>query len=129
MVLPFGQGPLHRLLIHQVAYVEKRKPRPGSYFSTALMRTMLPSWMRSRRQPHPAYFLATETTSRRCAHQLFAGPPVSGACSPGEGHSSWAVSAARAILPGSPEEPRSLRPCRPASRTSSGFFRSGRWWP
>jgi hypothetical protein len=46
--------------------VEKRKPRSGSYFSTALMRPMLPSWMRSSNgRPIPRYFLATDTTSRR----------------------------------------------------------------
>src|SRR5215211_3603792 len=51
-------------LIHQVAYVENRKPRSGSYFSTAFISPMLPSWIRSSKgSPYPRYFLATETTS------------------------------------------------------------------
>jgi hypothetical protein len=46
--------------------VEKRKPRSGSNFSTAFIRPMLPSWIRSSKgSPMPRYFLATETTSLR----------------------------------------------------------------
>src|SRR5215212_827765 len=51
-------------LIHQVAYVENRKPLSGSYFSTAFISPILPSWIRSSKgKPIPRYFLATETTS------------------------------------------------------------------
>ena len=40
------------------------KPLSGSYFSTAFISPMLPSWMRSSKgKPIPLYFLATETTS------------------------------------------------------------------
>jgi hypothetical protein len=35
------------LRIHQVAYVEKRKPLRWSNFSTARTRPNVPSWMRS----------------------------------------------------------------------------------
>ena len=35
-------------LIHHVAYVEKRQPALGSNFSTAFIRPMLPSSMRSK---------------------------------------------------------------------------------
>src|SRR5918995_277652 len=53
-------------LTHQVAYVENLQPRSGSNFSTAFIRPMLPSWMRSSKgSPIPRYFLATLTTSLR----------------------------------------------------------------
>ena len=52
--------------IHQVAYVENLKPRRYSYLSTARIRPVLPSWMRSRNdRPRLRYFLAIDTTSRR----------------------------------------------------------------
>ena len=54
--------------IHHVAYVENLKPFSKSNFSTARMRPMLPSWMRSRNDiPRPMYFFAIDTTSRRLA--------------------------------------------------------------
>jgi hypothetical protein len=54
--------------IHHVAYVENLKPFSKSNFSTARMRPMLPSWMRSRKDmPRPMYFFAIDTTSRRLA--------------------------------------------------------------
>src|SRR5829696_1819637 len=53
-------------LIHQVAYVEKRKPFSGSNLSAARMRPTLPSWMRSPKgSPIPRYFFATGMTSLR----------------------------------------------------------------
>ena len=52
--------------IHQVAYVENLYPRRYSYFSTAFMRPVLPSWIRSRKErPRLRYFFAIETTRRR----------------------------------------------------------------
>ena len=54
--------------IHHVAYVENLKPFSKSNFSTARIRPMLPSWMRSRNDiPRPMYFFAIDTTSRRLA--------------------------------------------------------------
>ncbi len=41
-------------LIHHVAYVLKRYPRRQSYFCTARMSPMLPSWIRSSKgRPRP----------------------------------------------------------------------------
>ena len=52
--------------IHQVAYVENLKPRRQSNFSTARMRPMIPSWIRSSSEsPWPWYFFAIDTTRRR----------------------------------------------------------------
>ena len=52
--------------IHHVAYVQNLKPRRYSYLSTARIRPVLPSWIRSRKlRPRLRYFLAIETTSRR----------------------------------------------------------------
>ena len=54
--------------IHHVAYVENLKPFSKSNFSTARIRPMLPSWMRSRNDiPRPMYFFAIDTTNRRLA--------------------------------------------------------------
>ncbi len=54
--------------IHHVAYVENLKPFSKSNFSTARMRPMFPSWIRSRNDiPRPMYFFAIETTRRRLA--------------------------------------------------------------
>ena len=51
-------------LIHHVAYVENLQPRSGSNFSTAFIRPMLPSWIRSSKgSPWLRYFLAMLTTS------------------------------------------------------------------
>src|SRR6266487_253483 len=52
--------------IHHVAYVENLNPRRQSNFSTARMRPMIPSWIRSSREmPWPWYFFAIDTTRRR----------------------------------------------------------------
>src|SRR5216117_2098674 len=57
--------------IHHVAYVENLYPRRYSNLSTAFMRPMLPSWMRSRNcRPRLVYFLAIEMTSRRLASTI-----------------------------------------------------------
>src|SRR5206468_4192964 len=57
--------------IHQVAYVENLYPRRYSNLSTAFMRPMLPSWIRSRNcRPRFVYFLAIEMTSRRLASTI-----------------------------------------------------------
>src|SRR2546425_3820453 len=54
--------------IHQVAYVESLYPRRYSNLSTAFIRPMLPSWMRSKNcRPRLVYFLAIDTTRRRFA--------------------------------------------------------------
>src|ERR1044072_8470479 len=54
--------------IHHVAYVENLEPRRYSNLSTAFMRPMLPSWIRSRNcKPRFVYFLAMEMTRRRFA--------------------------------------------------------------
>mmetsp|Transcript_10222 Transcript_10222/g.20850 ORF Transcript_10222/g.20850 Transcript_10222/m.20850 type:complete len:216 (+) Transcript_10222:379-1026(+) len=54
--------------IHQVAYVDSRKPFDGSNFSAALMRPREPSWMRSCSvKPWFINFLAIDTTRRKLA--------------------------------------------------------------
>mmetsp|Transcript_33677 Transcript_33677/g.78806 ORF Transcript_33677/g.78806 Transcript_33677/m.78806 type:complete len:259 (-) Transcript_33677:128-904(-) len=54
--------------IHQVAYVERRKPRAASYFSAALISPSDPSWIKSCSvRPWFMYFFAIETTRRRFA--------------------------------------------------------------
>ena len=54
--------------IHHVAYVENLYPRRHSNLSTAFIRPMLPSWIRSRNcRPRLVYFLAMDTTRRRLA--------------------------------------------------------------
>src|SRR3954451_10554076 len=54
--------------IHHVAYVENLYPRRYSNLSTAFIRPMLPSWIRSRNcNRRFVYFFAMETTSRRLA--------------------------------------------------------------
>ena len=54
--------------IHHVAYVENLNPRRQSNSSTARIRPMLPSWIRSSSgSPWPWYLRATDTTSRRLA--------------------------------------------------------------
>src|SRR5919107_1022412 len=65
-------------LTHQVAYVENLQPRSGSNFSTAFIRPMLPSWIRSSKgSPIPLYFLATLTTSLRFFSMSFCRAPLS----------------------------------------------------
>src|SRR5206468_4939227 len=57
--------------IHHVAYVENLYPRRYSNLSTAFMRPMLPSWMRSRNwRPRFVYFLAIEMTNLRLASTI-----------------------------------------------------------
>src|SRR5881394_1475224 len=57
--------------IHHVAYVENLYPRRHSNLSTAFIRPILPSWIRSRNcRPRLVYFLAIEMTSRRLASTI-----------------------------------------------------------
>ena len=54
--------------IHHVAYVENLNPFSYSNLSTAFIRPIFPSWIRSRSgSPLPTYFLAILTTSLRLA--------------------------------------------------------------
>src|ERR1700712_5500975 len=54
--------------IHHVAYVENLYPRRYSNLSTAFIKPMLPSWIRSRNcKPRFVYFLAMEITRRKFA--------------------------------------------------------------
>ena len=55
-------------LIHQVAYVENLNPLLKSNFSTALIKPILPSWIKSKNNiPRPTYRLAILTTKRKFA--------------------------------------------------------------
>ena len=57
--------------IHQVAYVENLYPRRYSNLSTAFMRPILPSCIRSRNSsPRLVYFFAMEMTRRRLASTI-----------------------------------------------------------
>src|SRR5476649_2033868 len=54
--------------IHHVAYVENLYPRRYSNLSTAFIRPILPSWIKSRNcRPRLVYFLAIEMTRRKLA--------------------------------------------------------------
>src|SRR5215472_4924353 len=56
---------------HHVAYVENLYPRRYSNLSTAFIRPILPSWIRSRNcRPRLVYFLAMEMTRRRFASTI-----------------------------------------------------------
>jgi hypothetical protein len=57
--------------IHQIAYVENLKPRRYSNLSTARMRPVLPSWIKSRKpMPRFLYFFATEITRRKLLRHI-----------------------------------------------------------
>src|SRR5260221_519988 len=57
--------------MHQVAYVENLWPRRYSNLSTAFIRPMLPSWIRSGNcSPRLVYFFAIEMTRRRFASTI-----------------------------------------------------------
>src|SRR5947209_19949935 len=73
-------------LIHQVAYVENLKPRSGSNLSTAFIKPMLPSWIKSSSgNPCPRYFLAhLDHQAQVPLHEPGTGLLVAGPGPPGE---------------------------------------------